>query len=199
MDKKTNKKNDIPNVKELENELTRVKKQRKFHGLLANTVYTLIVVASLAILVAVFFMPVLRIYGSSMEPTLIAGDIVVSVKTDDVKPGDIIAVYYGSKLLVKRVIAVEDQWINIDETGNIYINGQSEPLDEPYIKEKSAGELDIKFPYKVPVNTVFVLGDNRETSIDSRSGYVGSISKDEIVGKVLFRVWPLKRIKLLNR
>lgn len=183
----------IPKVSELETELVRVKNQNKFNGLLKNTIYTLIVVAAVAVLIAVFFMPVLRIYGSSMEPTLTADDILVSIKTDKIKPGDIVGIYYGSKLLVKRVIATENQYVNIDSDGNVYIDNSEKPLDEPYVKNKTIGDLDIELPYKVPEKSVFIMGDNRETSTDSRNSSMGCISTEEIVGKILFRAWPLKR------
>lgn len=195
MKEKVDKKVEIPKVSDLEKELKRVKDKSKFNGLLKNTIYTLIVVSALAVLVAVFYMPVIRIYGSSMEPTLKAGDIVVSVKTDDIDVGDIIGVYYGSKLLVKRVIAKENQWVNIDDEGNVFINGEELPLDEPYLKEKFMGELDIELPYKVPEKTLFIMGDNRETSVDSRNSSMGCIDEEEVVGKIIFRVWPFDRFE----
>lgn len=198
MEEKKTKIKSIPNVKQLENELKRVKTQSKFNKLLKSTVYTLVVVAAVAILISVFFMPVIRIYGSSMEPTLKAGDIIVSVKTKKVKAGDIVGVYYGNKLLVKRVIATENQSINMDEDGNVYINDSDIPLEEPYVIEKSIGELDISLPYKVPQGTIFIMGDNRNTSADSRTSEMGCINLDDIAGKVIFRVWPFKRFGKLN-
>ena len=187
---------DIPQVEQLEAELKRVNYNVRFGQLLRSTVYTLIVVAACAVLVAVLFMPVLRIYGSSMTPTLNEGEIVVSVKTDNIKQGDIIGVYYGSKLLIKRCIAGENQWVNITGDGTVYVDGKM--LPEPYVTNKSLGDCDIEMPYQVPEHSVFVLGDHRETSVDSRNSTVGCIDVENIVGRIVFRVWPLKAIGSLN-
>ena len=175
-------------LEQLENELSRIKRRARFRSLFRSTLYTLIVVSAAAVLVAVLFMPVLRIYGSSMTPTLNEGEIIVSVKTDSVEQGDIVGVYYGSKLLIKRCIAQEHQWVDIDYSGNVYVDGAK--LDEPYISEKSFGQCDLELPYQVPDGCIFVMGDHRETSIDSRNTSVGCIETENIVGKIIFRVWP---------
>ncbi len=174
----------------LQAELKRVNYRSRFLNLLRSTISALIVVAACAVLVAVIFLPVLRIYGSSMNPTLTEGDIVVSVKGADVQRGDIVGVYYGSKLLIKRCIASEHQWVNIDKNGNVYVDGQL--IDEPYVQEKAFGECNISLPYQVPDNTIFVMGDHRATSVDSRNTSVGCITTEDVVGKIVFRVWPLK-------
>lgn len=183
--------NNLPDVEQLEAELKRVNYNSRFRQLLRSTVYTLIVVAAVAVLVAVLFMPVLRIYGSSMTPTLNEGEIVVSLKTKNIKPGDVVGVYYGSKLLIKRCMALDNQWVNITDDGDVYVDG--EIVEEPYIEKKSRGQSDISMPYQVPENTIFVLGDNRETSVDSRMSTLGCIDKEEVVGKIVFRVWPLNK------
>lgn len=176
-------------TEQLQSELNRVNQQSKFWQLMRSSIYILIVVAACAILVAVIFLPVLRIYGTSMKPALNEGEIVVSVKGSKVEQGDILGVYYGSKLLIKRCIATERQWVEIDKDGNVYIDGVY--LDEPYLTEKSLGECNIEMPYQVPDGTIFVLGDHRESSIDSRNTSVGCISTEEVVGKIIFRIWPL--------
>ena len=183
--------NNLPDVEQLEAELKRVNYNSRFRQLLRSTVYTLIVVAAVAVLVAVLFMPVLRIYGSSMTPTLEEGEIVVSVKTKNVKQGDVVGVYYGSKLLIKRCIALGNQWVNITDEGDVYVDG--EILEEPYVSDKSLGQCDISMPYQVPENTIFVLGDHRETSVDSRLSTLGCIDKEEVVGRIVFRIWPLNK------
>ncbi len=187
---------EIPTTKELERELNKIKYQNKFLKIFKSTMCVLIVVIALSILVATLVFPVLEIYGKSMNPNLIEGDIALCVKKNKFNQGDIIAFYYNNKILVKRVIAKASDWIDVKENGDIFIN--NELLDEPYLKEKSLGESDIVFPYQVPEDSYFVLGDERDTSIDSRNSLIGSIHKDDIIGKIVFKVWPLKRIGFIK-
>ena len=170
-----------PSMEDLQAELKRVKHKSRFRTLLKSTIYTLIVVCAVAVLVAVLFLPVLRIYGNSMTPTLNEGEIVVSLKGVKPQQGDIVGVYYGSKLLIKRCIASEHQWVDIDKDGNVYVDG--ELLDEPYLTEKAFGECNLDLPYQVPDKCFFVMGDHRETSIDSRNTSVGCIDSENVVGK----------------
>lgn len=185
---KQKKKVEIPELEQLEAELDRVKYKSRYHSVLRSTIYTLVVVAAAAVLVATIWLPVLQIYGLSMTPTLNEKDIVVSIKGMDFEQGDLIAFYVGNKILVKRTIAGPGQWVDIDEYGDVYVDG--ELLDEPYLTEKALGEGDVKFPYQVPDNRYFCLGDHRSTSVDSRSSSVGCVSEDQIVGKIVFRIWP---------
>ena len=179
----------LPTAEQLDMERRRLRYKRRYNRTLRSTVAILIVVAALAVLAATPWMPVLRVYGSSMAPTLHNGEILISVKTKDFSSGDIIAFYHGNKLLIKRYIAGSADYVNIDEDGAVSVNGTL--LDEPYLAEKAYGEADIEFPYQVPDQRYFVMGDNRSVSIDSRSSIVGCIAGDQIVGKVVFRVWPL--------
>ena len=176
-------------IEQLEAELKHEKYKRSFAFTLRNTIFTLITVAAVAVLVAVLLMPVLQIYGSSMAPTLEEGDIVLSVKGNDFKVGDVMAFYYNNNILVKRVVAQAGDWVNITEDGTVYVNNQA--LDEPYLIDKAYGETNIEFPYQVPESRVFVLGDHRSVSIDSRNTAVGCVASEQIVGKIIFRVWPL--------
>lgn len=187
---------ELPEPEALEQELKRVRYRSRYGRVLKSTVYTLVVVAAFAVLVAVLFLPVLRIYGSSMTPTLNEGEIVVSVKNNGVKQGDVVGVYFGSKLLVKRVIATEHQWVDIDKDGNVYVDGNL--LNEPYVREKAFGECDIDLPYQVPDESIFVMGDHRLTSVDSRSSSVGAVLMEDVAGKIIFRVWPLSEIGKVN-
>ena len=173
----------------LQAELHRVSYKSKYHRVLKSTIYTLVVVAAVAVSVATIWMPVLQIYGASMAPTLKEGDVVVSIKGAEFESGDLVAFYIGNKILVKRCIAGPGQWVNIDADGNVYVGGKL--LDEPYLTEKALGDCDIEFPYQVPDNRYFCMGDHRSTSVDSRSTTVGCISDEQIVGKIVFRVWPL--------
>ena len=178
-----------PGVDSLRAELKRVRYRQRYNSVVRSTVYILLTVAAAAVLVATLLLPVLRIYGSSMTPSLYEGDIVVSVKTMNFERGDIISFYYNNKILVKRVIAFGGEWVNIDEEGNVYVDGQQ--LDEPYIDEKALGECDIKMPYQVPDGRLFVMGDHRATSADSRSTTVGCVMEEQIVGRIVYRVWPM--------
>ena len=178
-----------PSLEQLTAELEREKYKRRYKRVLRSTVYSLIVVAAVAVLVATIWMPVLQIYGASMTPTLDEGDIVISIKGSDFAPGDLVAFYMGNKILIKRCIAGPGQWVDIDADGNVYVDG--ELLDEPYLTEKALGDCDIELPYQVPDNRYFCMGDHRSTSVDSRSTTVGCVSDEQIVGKIVFRVWPL--------
>lgn len=181
--------NDIPEIAQLEKELDRVKYRSRYGVILRSTVFTLVVVAAIAVLVATIWLPVLQIYGSSMSPTLSEGDIVLSLKGSKLEQGDLAAFYIGNKLLVKRCIATPGQWVDIDEDGTVYVDGAL--LDEPYLTEKSFGDCNIDLPYQVPENRYFCMGDHRSTSVDSRHTEVGCISEEQLVGKIVFRVWPL--------
>lgn len=181
-----------PTTEQLGNELERVKYKRRYRSVLKSTIYTLITVAAIAILVATLWLPVLQIYGTSMTPTLADGEIIFTVKTSDFEPGDIVSFYYNNKILVKRVIAEAGDWVNIDENGSVYVNDV--PLDEPYLEEKAFGDTDIELPYQVPDGKIFVMGDHRATSVDSRNTAVGCVAQEQIVGKIIFRIWPLNRL-----
>ena len=187
---------ELPSLEQLSAELSRERYKRRYRRVLRSTVYTLVVVAAIAVLVATIWMPVLQIFGSSMSPTLREGDVVVSIKGSDFKQGDLVAFYFGNKILVKRCIAGPGQWVNIDEAGNIYVD--SKLLDEPYLTEKALGDCDIELPYQVPESRYFCVGDHRLTSIDSRHTSVGCISEEQIVGKIAFRVWPLSNLGTLQ-
>ena len=189
MNKKRISPEDFPTVEALRAERKRVKYNRRYKRVLGSTVFTLVVVAALAVLVATIWMPVLQIYGASMTPTLEEGDVVVSVKGSDYETGDLVSFYIGNKLLVKRYIAGAGQWVDIDEAGTVYVDGAA--LEEPYVLEPAFGDVDITLPYQVPENRIFVMGDHRATSVDSRNTVVGCIAKEQIVGKIAFRVWPL--------
>lgn len=179
----------MPDLAQLEVELEREQYKRRYNSVLRSTIYSLVVVAAIAILVAVLWMPVLRIYGNSMTPTVNAGEVVVSWKGSSFRQGDLIAMYYANKLLVKRVIAGPGEWVDIDKEGNVYVN--EELLDEPYLEEKALGECDIELPFQVPEGRYFVMGDHRTTSADSRNSAIGAISEEDVVGQIVFRVWPL--------
>lgn len=182
----------LPRAADLEALVNRIRYEKRFRSSIINTLMTLVVVAAAAILIAILVLPILRIYGQSMSETLDNGDIVVSVKTADLETGDIVAFYYNNTILVKRVIGQSGDWIDIAKDGTVSVNQQE--LEEPYLDKKAYGEIDIKLPYQVPEGRTFVMGDNREISIDSRTVMIGCISEEQIVGKIIYRVWPLNKI-----
>lgn len=182
----------VPSLDVLEKERDRVKHNARYRKTLRSTVGVLIVVAALAVLAATMWLPVLRIYGTSMTPTLNAGDIVMTIKGSDFKTGDVIAFYYNNKILVKRVIAGPGDWVYIDDDGNVFVNG--EELDEPYLQEKALGDTDIEYPYQVPEKRWFVMGDHRSVSLDSRTRAIGPVAEEMIVGKLTAVLWPFNKV-----
>ena len=196
MKKKQKEKLPVPSVEELKKELKRELYKYRYASVLRSTTNTLVVVAAFAVLVATLWMPVLQIYGNSMSPTLEEGQIVISFKDSEFEQGSLVAFYIGNKLLVKRVIAGPGDWVDIKEDGTVFING--EELDEPYVAEKALGQTDLEYPYQVPESRYFLMGDHRATSVDSRSSVVGCVAEEQIVGKILFRVWPFDRMGEIN-
>ncbi|CDE11734.1 signal peptidase I [Ruminococcus sp. CAG:330] len=188
-------KREIPTAVQLEAELKRAKYRREYRKLLRNTISSLIVVAAIAVLVSMLFLPVLRVTGTSMTPTLQNDELVVCRKRGTFQSGDIIAFYFNNKILLKRVIGVAGDIIDIDDSGTVYVNGEA--LEEPYLNEKALGECDIELPYQVPDERIFVMGDHRSTSVDSRSTAVGCVAEEAVVGKVILRVWPVKQFEVL--
>ena len=180
---------ELPTTEQIEKERKRLRYRNRYNRTLKSTIAVLVVVAAAAVLIATLWMPVLQIYGNSMVPTLEDGQIVISVKTSNFQSGDIVAFYHGNKLLIKRFIAGSSDWVNIDDDGNVFVN--DEKLDEPYLTEKAFGNTNIELPYRVPDQRFFLMGDNRDVSIDSRNTAVGCVAADQIVGKVVFRIWPL--------
>ena len=180
-----------PTTEQLEGELKRVRYKSRYRSVLRSTIYSLITVAAITVLITTLWFPVLRVYGNSMTPTLQNGEIIITVKVSEFEPGDIISFYYNNKILIKRVIARSGEWVNMDADGNVYVNETL--LDEPYLDEKAFGDCNIELPYQVPEGRVFVMGDQRSTSVDSRNSAVGCVAQEQIVGKILFRVWPLEK------
>ena len=186
----------IPSTDEVKAERERLAYRSRYTRVLRSTIYALVVVAAVAVLLATLFLPVLQVSGDSMNPTLQDKDVIVLVKSGSLKTGDLCGFYWQNKLLLKRVIGLPGDIISLDENGVVTVNGTV--LDEPYVDELALGECDIKFPYQVPENRYFVLGDHRATSIDSRSSVIGCVEKNQIVGKVFIRVWPLSSFSLIH-
>lgn len=188
--------NPLPSADQLKAELKNERNKIRFRRILKNAVYALIIVAAVAVLIATLVLPVLQISGTSMEPTLNNGEIVILVKTSKPERGDLCGFSYSNKILIKRVIGLPGDTIEIDSEGNVFVNGNL--LDEPYVTEKSLGECDLEFPYTVPEAEYFMLGDKRESSIDSRSSVIGCVDREQIVGKLVFRIWPFSALSFLN-
>ena len=192
----TKKPAELPSIEELEAEIVHRKRRQSQHHLLRNTLYTLIVVAAATALVVFLLITPLKTYGSSMTPTLEPDEIIAVIKGSEAKPGDVIAFYYNNKIFIKRVIALGGSVVDMDEDGNISVDGV--PLDEPYLTEKAYGNGDVEFPFEVPVGMYFVLGDNRITSADSRSSILGCVDPEHMEGRVFFRIWPLNRFGTIH-
>ena len=184
----------LPTKTQVETARKRYRRQKAYNKALGGTIYVLTIVAAVAVLIATLILPVLQIEGTSMEPTLHNGDIVLLMKTTRFNRGNLCGFTWNNKLLIKRVVGVPGDWIEIDTDGTVYLNGDK--LDEPYVQQKAFGECDLEFPFQVPQEQYFVIGDMRESSIDSRNTLIGCIPKSQIVGKVFFRVWPFKSIQL---
>ena len=181
----------LPSSEQIQDELKRIKHKREYFKMLKGTIVSLLAVAATAVLISMLFMPVLKVTGSSMEPTLSDGQLVLCLNNKNFHTGDVVAFYYNNKILLKRVIAVAGDVISISEDGSVTVN--TELIAEPYITDKSKGKCDIEFPYQVPDNRIFVMGDHRSTSVDSRSSVIGCISEEDIVGKVIFRIYPFNK------
>ena len=187
---------ELPKIDELRQELRRERYKRRFRRVLRSTIDALLVVAAVAAIVATLVLPVLQIAGTSMEPNLNDGDIVILAKTDKLETGDLCAFYYSNKILIKRVIATPGDYLWIEPDGTVFVNAVE--LVEPYVQNKALGECDIEFPYQVPENAFFMMGDQRETSIDSRSSVIGCVPADHVIGKILFKFWPLSEFEWLG-
>jgi len=185
----------VPSLAEIQQERKRIRRGVYYRQALRGTVSVLVVVAAVAVLIATLFLPILQISGDSMSPTLEHDEIVVLLKTKEFDRGDLIGFYYQGKILLKRVIALPEDEVVIDGEGNVYVN--EELLEEPYVTDKSLGDCDLEFPHSVPGTGYFVLGDRRSNSVDSRNSVVGAIKREDIIGRVCVRVWPLSRIGLI--
>jgi len=183
-------------VDQLERELRRERHRRSYRSTLLSTVSALVIVAAVAVLVSMLALPVLQVVGESMTPLLHQGEIVIAPRGTAFQKGDVIAFYFNNKILVKRVIANAGEWVNIDADGNVFIN--DEPLEEPYLTEKALGDCNIALPYQVPDGKIFVMGDHRSTSSDSRNTAVGCVAQEQIVGRVMLRVWPLSQFGIIK-
>ncbi len=193
--KKINVRN-LPTTSEISSELKYERNRIRFRRIIKSSIYALVLVAAIAVLIATLVLPVLQISGTSMEPTLNNGEIVVLFKTTKLERGDLCGFSYSNKILIKRVIGLPGDFIVVDQEGNVFVNNKK--LDEPYITEKGLGECDIEFPYEVPQNEYFLMGDHRTTSIDSRSSVIGCIPQDQIIGKIFLKVWPLSDISIID-
>ncbi len=190
------KKIELPSFEQVKKERDRLHYRSEYRKALKHIVGVLLVAAAIAVLIATMFFPILRVSGVSMEPTLENGQLVILEKTGNFETGDLIGFYYQNKILLKRVIGSAGDYIDMDASGNVYVNDIQ--IDEPYLKDKALGECDITFPYQVPEGKIFVMGDHRSKSIDSRSKLVGCVSDEQVVGRVVFRLWPLSDIGILK-
>lgn len=181
----------MPDAELLEDILAQANTKKRFKSGVRSTVGTLLVVAAIAALIAMFVLPILQIHGTSMTPNVVNGEIVMALKGSTFQKGDIVGLYIGNKLLVKRVIGGAGDWIDIKSDGTVFVNG--EMIDEPYVTDKALGDCNINLPYQVPDGRYFVMGDHRSTSADSRNTAIGCVAYEQIVGRIVFRIWPFSR------
>ena len=193
---KSNGRLQAPVSEQIKQERRKIRQRKAFRKFIIRTVSVLIVVAAISVLIATYWLPVLKVYGSSMSPTMEPGEVIVTVKSDAYKNGDIVAFWQGNKLLIKRVIAEPGQWVDIDSDGVVSADGQN--LNESYLSEKTKGTCDIELPHQVKESHLFLMGDNRESSLDSRTTFIGDVSKDQIESKILFRIWPVNKIGIVR-
>ena len=163
--------------------------RKRYKRAFISTLSVLAVIAAVAVLVSTLFLPVIQVSGNSMEPTLSDGDVLVLLKSKRYERSQLCCISWQNKMLLKRIIGLPGDVVSIDTQGNVTVNGAL--LDEPYVSDKTLGECDVTFPCQVPEGKVFVLGDHRSTSIDSRSSEIGCVDQDQIVGFVLFQVWTI--------
>lgn len=187
---------ELLSIEEIEKERKRIRRKKYYKRAFRRTIAALVVVAAVAVLIATLLLPILQISGDSMSPTLQNNDIVVLIKTKNLERNDLVGFYYQGKILLKRVIALSDDTVVIDKDGNVYVNNKL--LDEPYVSQLCLGDCDLEFPYKVPAGEYFVMGDKRSNSVDSRSSSIGTVAREEIIGKVFFRAFPIRRLGFIG-
>ena len=187
---------ELLSIEEIEKERKRIRRNKYYKRAFRRTIAALVVVAAVAVLIATLLLPILQISGDSMSPTLQNNDIVVLIKTKNLERNDLVGFYYQGKILLKRVIALSDETVVIDKDGNVYVNNKL--LDEPYVSQLCLGDCDLEFPYKVPAGEYFVMGDKRSNSVDSRSSSIGTVAREEIIGKVFFRAFPIRSLGFIG-
>lgn len=186
----------IPTPPVIQAEIDRLKHKEKYKRAFRSTFCLLIFCIAVVVLISALVFPVFRTHGNDMDPTLKSGQLVCAMRTTQVEPGDIICFYYNNKVLIKRVIAVGGDSVSIDWHGNVTVNNKT--IDEPYLRGKSYGDCNISLPCKVPLSKLFVMGDNRSISVDSRHTEVGFVSQEQIIGKLILRIWPLDAISAIK-
>ena len=161
--------------------------------------HTLVYAVAIVVLLLTFFLRLVDVSGTSMVPTLQSKDkVIVTNFLYTPQDGDIVVISHGAEYsdpIIKRVIATEGQSLYIDfETGSVVVDGKE--LKEDYIQGFTHAE-DAEIPSVIPDGKIFVMGDNRGVSLDSRSKEIGLIDKDDIIGKAQFVVFPFNSIKYL--
>ncbi len=165
-------------------------------------IHCLSIALIICVVIFAFFIRLIDVRGTSMNPTLNNGDkMLVSGLFYSPKAGDVVVFkkdeYDPERALVKRVIATEGQTINIDfDNGIVYVDG--EPLEEDYIMEPTTNKIDFIGPQTVPEGCVFVMGDNRNASTDSRKAEIGMVDSRLILGKAYFVVYPLSQVRSIK-
>ena len=136
------------------------------------------------------------VYGTSMAPSLVEGDLVLAIPKSLPVTGDLVSFNNGDRVLIKRAIGCPGDEISVSEDGRVTLNGIE--LNESYALFTEGDAGDVSYPLTVPEHFYFVMGDNRANSVDSRYSVLGMVSEQDINGRIFLRLWPMRRLQVFD-